>query len=374
MGKNFDNIIEMSKFKEKVVGLDDIFLDPNNPRFSNKERLTPDSRIMEEGIQRSYLQKMQEFDIRELKDSIARVGFLPIDRIVVRAIPNADDKYVVVEGNRRITALKQLKEDYESGEIDLTKDIFESIIKLKVYLYEGKEPDIAWAIQGIRHISGIKNWRPYQQAKLLAKLVSERNIKIEDAGKIIGIGAIKSARLLRSYYAYEQCIDDDEFGDYLSVDHFSFFQEAIFQSLFTPLQTWLDWNEKEEVFKNEKNLKKYLSWITSTDENKPPRIGRAIDARDILGKAIEGYPLFLQKFEVDNNFSIEQLGYEIWNEEKEPRELNDWLEILKDLNDTIENLPDIKIKRSKEHYQQIVNQLKELRSLVEAHIKTLESQ
>jgi hypothetical protein len=374
MGKNFDNIIEMSKFKEKVVGLDDIFLDPNNPRFSNKERLTPDSRIMEEGIQRSCLQKMQEFDIRELKDSIARVGFLPIDRIVVRAIPNADDKYVVVEGNRRITALKQLKEDYESGEIDLTKDIFESIIKLKVYLYEGKEPDIAWAIQGIRHISGIKNWRPYQQAKLLAKLVSERNIKIEDAGKIIGIGAIKSARLLRSYYAYEQCIDDDEFGDYLSVDHFSFFQEAIFQSLFTPLQTWLDWNEKEEVFKNEKNLKKYLSWITSTDENKPPRIGRAIDARDILGKAIEGYPLFLQKFEADNNFSIEQLGYEIWNEEKEPRELNDWLEILKDLNDTIENLPDIKIKRSKEHYQQIVNQLKELRSLVEAHIKTLESQ
>ena len=99
MGKNFDNIIEMSKFKEKVVGLDDIFFDPNNPRFFNKERLTPDSRIIEEGIQRSCLQKMQEFDIRELKDSIARVGFLPIDRIVVRAIPNADDKYVVVEGN-----------------------------------------------------------------------------------------------------------------------------------------------------------------------------------------------------------------------------------------------------------------------------------
>jgi hypothetical protein len=368
----YSNIVALKDFEENSLLLDDIFLDPNNPRFSNKVRLVSDSRIIEEGIQKGCFEKMEDFSIKELKDSISRIGFLPIDKIVVRPIAGSKGQYVVVEGNRRITALKQLKQEYDKGEINLSTDVLKSITKLKVYIYGGKEKDIAWIVQGIRHISGIKDWKPYQQAKLLANLVSEKGIKIEEVGKIAGTGPVRSARLIRSYYAYEQSRADDEFGEYLTTDDFSFFQEAVFQSLFAPLQGWLEWDEKSKEFKNTTNLKKYLSWFVSIEEGKAPRINRSIDARDILGKAISGYPLLFQKFESDPDMTIKQLGYQIWNEEAEPQELNQWLELLKEQISGIEKLPDVKIKRSKD-LQEFIRHLKELKSLIKDHLKTLES-
>lgn len=369
---DYTKIIELRDFEEKTIPLDSIFLDPNNPRFSIKVRLIPDSRITEEGIQKSCVEKMADLNITDLKESIVRIGFLPIDKIVVRPIDNSKEQYVVVEGNRRITALKQSKQEYEKGEIDLSTEVLNSITKLKVYVYTGNEKDIAWIIQGIRHISGIRDWKPYQQAKLLAALVSEKDTKIEEVGKIAGIGPVKSARLIRSYYGYEQCRKDDEFGEYLSTDHFSFFQEAIFQSLFTPLQKWLEWDEKAKEFKNTVNLSKYLSWIISTEEGKTARISRAIDARDILGKAMESHPIIFQKFESDTSMTIEQLGYKMWIEVEEPKELNQWLEILKDLSSKIEDLPDVKIKRSTdlEEFKKLLNGLE---SVIKEHIDTLES-
>ncbi|MBI4009574.1 MAG: ParB N-terminal domain-containing protein [Candidatus Aenigmarchaeota archaeon] len=365
---NGNEIIDLNDFEERQVNLEDVFLDPNNPRFSGKEKLVSDSRIIEESIQRTCFEKMHDFGIEELKENIKRVGFLPIDKIVVRRIADSK-KYVVVEGNRRITAIKQLKIEHESGEIELSDAVLNSILRFTVYVYKGKEPDIAWIIQGIRHISGIKNWKPYQQAKLLIKLVKERKIKIEDAGKAVGIGSIKSARLMRSYYAYEQSTQDEEFGEYLKEDDFSFFQEAIFTAINTPIQQWLEWDEKEKHFKNIENLRKYLSWIVSVEGN-PPRIERSNDVRDFVAKAMVNYPSLFKKFESSVDMHINRLKYEIWNLEEEPKELEEWLRKLKELNSQIENLPDVKIKLSNGS-EKFVDLLNDLKKIVEAHLKAL---
>ena len=48
--------------------------------------------------------------VTELQYSILRNGFLPLDRIVVRPISGSNGKYVVVEGTRRLAALRFLRQ------------------------------------------------------------------------------------------------------------------------------------------------------------------------------------------------------------------------------------------------------------------------
>jgi hypothetical protein len=97
------------------VDLADLLLDVNNPRFSELgEELNPvaEGRFCDEKVQANTFEKMRNplFDVTELLDTIKAIGFLPMDRIVLRRwkgqAPDGKTKYVVVEGNRRVTALK----------------------------------------------------------------------------------------------------------------------------------------------------------------------------------------------------------------------------------------------------------------------------
>lgn len=336
-----EKIVQLKDFKEERIKLENIFLDPNNPRFYAEGRIVPETRISEASIQKACIEKMEQFDIEELKENIRRIGFLPIDKIVIRHI--GDGKYVVVEGNRRLAALKTLKMEYNNGEIRLSDEILNSISSLDVFVYLGGEKDISWIIQGIRHISGIKDWPPFQQAKLLAKLIEEKGLATEDAAKSVGIGPRKASRLLRSYYGYLQSLKDEEFGDLINQEKFSFFQEAIFRALKGPLPSWLEWDDREKQFKNSDNLSKFLSWIVEY-EGRPARITRAVDARDVLNKAISQYPELFRKFESSDELTIDHLRYEIWKSEEAPKEIDEWLEALKGISYKLENLPNVKVR------------------------------
>ena len=104
--------------------LSQLLLDPNNPRFSELGKQLgsiPEGRFADSKVQASTFEKMknEKFDVVELRDTIKALGFLPMDRIVVRKWngPAQSDieKYVVIEGNRRTTALKWLIELHDIG-------------------------------------------------------------------------------------------------------------------------------------------------------------------------------------------------------------------------------------------------------------------
>ncbi|MDD5271771.1 MAG: ParB/Srx family N-terminal domain-containing protein [Methylovulum sp.] len=61
------------------------------------------------------------FGINELRDTIKTLGFLPMDRIVVRKWKGMPEKYVVIEGNRRVTALKWLIALNDTGKETFTE-------------------------------------------------------------------------------------------------------------------------------------------------------------------------------------------------------------------------------------------------------------
>ena len=107
------------ELESRPLSLDKLFLDPNNPRFSSeRDKPTPEMKIPDLKIQEKTQKRIEEFGVKEVRDSILRNGFLPMDRIVVRPINGHGEKYVVVEGNRRLAALKSLHRLIEDEEIN----------------------------------------------------------------------------------------------------------------------------------------------------------------------------------------------------------------------------------------------------------------
>ena len=265
------------ELEARTLSLEQLFLDPNNPRFSSeRDRTTSESKISDPKIQEKTLKKMSEnFGVKEVRDSILRNGFLTMDRIVVRPIDGYGDKYVVVEGNRRLSALKSLYRLIEDGEINEEGIDEEYLEKLKVstqaievLLYKGTSNDISWRLQGIRHISGIKEWSPAQQANLVARLKDEGS-SFTEVGQQFGLSGKAIGRLYRVHKALSQMRNDDEYGEKAQNDQFTLFDEAYKHKA---VRDWLEWdNDENYKYKNTTNLKQFYSWIAPDEEDEEKR-------------------------------------------------------------------------------------------------------
>src|SRR4051812_41060555 len=88
------------------IPLDQIYLDPNNPRFTHEDwTYVDDRRIANAEVQETARQLLiEKYDVERLRENIEVNGYLPIDRVIVRQF--VKNKYVVLEGNRRICAAK----------------------------------------------------------------------------------------------------------------------------------------------------------------------------------------------------------------------------------------------------------------------------
>jgi len=272
-----------------TVPLNRLYLDPNNPRFwaeAYQEEI-PDEKITELSVQRDCQKSIESYNILELADSILRNGFLSLDRIVVRTIQGQGDNYVALEGNRRLAALKNLHSRIDQGivaEEGITKQYLAklkaSIANIEVLNYTGKEGEqIAWIFQGIRHISGIKTWKPAQRAKLLTQQVDELGMKFNEAGQKFGLTAISVGRLYRAYKSLKQMEDDDEYGKKFNSEYFTLFDEAYKNKV---VRDWLAWDDAEgqKCFTNKGNLHQFYSWLVPDEENEG-RLRRIHDPENI---------------------------------------------------------------------------------------------
>ena len=135
---------------EQTISIDDIYLDPNNPRFWSQGvgRPVADLKARDTRNQEKALLNMNSHGIKELQNSILRNGFLPLDRMVVREIEAAPGNFIMVEGNRRLAALKTLRTNIEDGfivEEDLDEEylnnLHASTNEVSVLVYTGSDTD-----------------------------------------------------------------------------------------------------------------------------------------------------------------------------------------------------------------------------------------
>lgn len=359
--------------REKVR-LDQLYLDPRNPRFGGGSKLL-DDRIPEKQVQEAARRKIEEIGIEDLIPSIRNHGFVPTDPIVVREFETG--KFVALEGNRRVATLKRLSASHADGEVSLEDDVLKSIHDLEVLVYKGKDPNIAWIVQGLRHMSGIKQWRPLQQATFVSKIADEMRADAKRKGalepglpliaKAAGVAVPAANRLLRSHDAFLQAKDDDEFGQkFEGAEKFAMFAEAVFKS--DSLQSWLGWDDKMRRFKEKENFKKFLSWVVEPEGGGEPKVPRALDMRDVVSEIVVK-PELLRQFE-RGTLDINQARIEIdRNRPINEPDLKSLKSRLAECNSLIETLPMPKIDREKQ-WPEFGELLKQIFDSVNYHLQS----
>jgi hypothetical protein len=280
-------------YQRVTVKLGQLLLDPNNYRFLDMQehtRVDP-ARFHEDSVQ-DRAQKLIEKDgfdeLRALKESIQTNGYIPIEALVVRTYRQGTDKFVVVEGNRRVAAMRWLMRD-RSGGVSVSEELIKSFDELPVIPLDPESQDfedLQHVLMGLRHVSGIKEWGGYQRAKLVVELVDEHQLPLADAAKRIGMSSSEAKRRYRAYKALDQMQKDEEFGSYVTARLYPLFHEAVAQP---KVRDWLSWEENRLQFGNtERRRQFYLLLIPfkpDDDEEMPrpldPKIRTYADVRSL---------------------------------------------------------------------------------------------
>jgi hypothetical protein len=274
--------------------LDNLLLDPNNPRFAELgqeiDDEIPEQRFADEKVQKNAMDSMKasRFDVAELRETIKAVGFLPMDRIVVRqwrGNPSITDKFVVVEGNRRVTALKWLIELQEGGKETFAEDQIKNFTELEVLLLDdiNAPPSSKLTIPGLRHISGIKEWGAYQKARAVY-ILREGGSSAQEVAQSLGLSTIEANRLWRAYLALEQMRIDEEYSEKADPKLYSYFEEILKRP---SVKAWLGWKDEDRRFTNEANLREFYGWMvgetTEEGETTDPKLPEAKSVRQFAG-------------------------------------------------------------------------------------------
>ena len=125
---------------------------------------------------RAYRRLRRDEGLIQLKNSFLNNGFIPLEQLVIRPYQYSDDLYVVLEGNRRLAALRWIADDYEAG-VAVPESLLKTLEQIPVIIVENSDdPAFHESLMGIRHVSGIKEWGGYQRAKLVVTLRANYNL------------------------------------------------------------------------------------------------------------------------------------------------------------------------------------------------------
>jgi len=292
-----------------IVHPKDLLLDNRNPRFigdvfghswlmgrhpSDVDIHTPQ---LQEIIRRAII---EHHDAGRLMDSILEVGFLRLDPIIV--VPEGD-KYRVVEGNRRVTAIKTLLGEHKIRIKKLSDEVLANLEELEVVkLADGYDEAQVWTLLGIRHVSGVRAWGPYGQAELVRTLHERKGMTFIEIGKTVGISPAKASLSLKALYGLKQMMRDKEYGKKATPHLFSAFEQSYAQK---PVRTWLGWHANTRRYADTANLRAFYRMLVDGTL-------RAVDVRDRLPVVLEheeAKALFLSgKAGIDEAFSMAMTG------------------------------------------------------------------
>ena len=285
------------EYSPEKVALDLLLLDPNNYRFFDMDQYTvaQPNRIHEDSVQQRA-EDLVKFDgkeeLRALKESIEINGYVPVETLVVKPYEFQKDKYIVIEGNRRVAAMRWLKRDCEAG-AKVSEDLIKSFNELPAIVLQNDDATktIQHVFMGLRHVSGIKQWGGYQRAKLVVELVDDFGLHLSEAAKQIGMSSHEASRRYRALKALEQMQNDEEFGTVADPKMYRLFHEAV---SVVKVKEWLGWHEDEYRFSDDGNLEKFYRLLipyTPEDEEetgraREPKVRTYLDVRtlrEILG-------------------------------------------------------------------------------------------
>ena len=275
------------KFDAKNIALKDLLLDPNNYRFLDNKgyKPKPKTKYASDRIQNSTLRLLIEdkrYQLSELTKSILTNGYVPMERIIVAPYPSKQGKYIVVEGNRRVAALKSILQDEIDGSIDLSqeeKDTFSTIPCAVLNVPAKDRTHAERIIMGIRHITGPREWGAYQQAQLVKELHDQEGQDFASIGEHLGISTVEVARRYRAMTALKSMETDDLYSEKAEPEFYRLFHELV--SL-PDVRVRFGWNSELNRFDNEEKAREFFELIApQAKEAIEPKLKAFSDVRKL---------------------------------------------------------------------------------------------
>jgi hypothetical protein len=284
------------------LSIDDLIFDPENPRLPQSLR----KRKGEKTYENEVIEWMMQYEnIIELMGSIAEKGYFPAEPLLV---VKSGDKFEVIEGNRRLTAVKILN----NPELTVKRKnaIQEIIVEAKVdipnqipsLIFDSR--DVVIAYLGYRHITGVQSWDSLAKARYLKQLLATLpdtplNEQCRSLAKIIGSKTNYVKLLLIGVDIYEN-IEENDFFDIpeLSDENFQFgvFYTAIGKNnigAYIKVDFTAE-NPLENL--NIESLKDLTTWLFKKNSEGFTRLGESRNL-NLLNKILDRtYPKALEAF------------------------------------------------------------------------------
>lgn len=247
-------------------------LDRENPRLVTDEARTSDESI----IARLY----RAAELEELLQSISANGYMDIEPLI--GLPGAKSTFVVLEGNRRLAALRLLREPDLVGRIKLKEGLSigvpqveqakrRSLDRVSVYPVDSRED--ARSFIGFKHINGPAKWGAYAKAKFAAqwyKSTLPQNVKLAHIANAIGDRHDTIKRMISAIYVLEQASAedlfrvDDRYGKRFSFSHlYTALGRSPYRAYLGIGTRWAQYDPRPNPIPREKfsQLKQVLLWI-----------------------------------------------------------------------------------------------------------------
>lgn len=253
-----------------------LLLDPHNLRLM--ERIDPDissvnaKLIGQKSIQEKLFSIIADdtlFDIKSLETSIAYNGFLRHERLIVAKYDG--DNYIVLEGNRRLTAVRALIGKHGKNLSGLPSEVRQSLKTLPCFVLEGAP--IAGSEQklqeyrraseiyiGMRHLMGAEKWQPASRYEFQARLILEEGWTPANVAERFGR---KKNEVLRDLKAQRLYHDFRQFEKKNKIQHtltYNAFAEA---SRAPSVMNWLGWSNEKMTISHKDREASFFHYLVS---------------------------------------------------------------------------------------------------------------
>lgn len=201
----------------------ELHFDRKNPRLAEYG--------IEDSTQEEEILKIlwDAMDVQELVQSISASGFFPHEALIVT---NEDDKNIVIEGNRRLAAIKVLTN------LNIARDngwdvpapseaVLETLQEIPAICSDRNQ---SWRYLGFKHVNGPAKWSSYAKAAYIAQVHKDFGVALSEIAGQIGDRHNTVQRLYRGLMVLEQA---EKEGVYHRDDRFR--QRLAFSHLYTGL-------------------------------------------------------------------------------------------------------------------------------------------
>jgi hypothetical protein len=260
------------EFDAQEINVSKLLLDPNNYRFLDRKKFKKKAanRFHEDLVQGATLESLeQSYQLDELKHSILTNGYVPMERVIVINYPPKPGLFVVVEGNRRVAALKSILKEGAEGVRTLTLAQKVSFSKIPCAVLKSSGNPLRHAeriIMGIRHIAGPKEWGAYQQALLVSELKDDEKLEFKEIGEMLGISSAEAARRYRAIGALKQMEDDELFSKKAEPAFYRLFHELV---ALPEVRSRFGWSWEKGAFINTEKARQFFELICGDAKNDP---------------------------------------------------------------------------------------------------------